>query len=153
MDNKKIFAIDVGKIRIGIARLDDRGAPEAIKTSPRAQGAGERDLKELLPDDATLVVGVPLDEADQITDTGIDIFRFCRRLLRRHPTISIQFVDEYGSSMEAEEQLGRSESTRKAGKIDELAAKIILSRFLSTGADPRISACFQAWLKEGITNG
>jgi putative transcription antitermination factor YqgF len=147
---KKILSLDVGRVRVGVACIDDRGAVIDFKTVARAQGNAERELQTELSNLDELVVGVPLDENDQLTDTCIDIFKFCRRLLRRTPNLSLKFVDEYGTSLAAEGLVGNSMSARRSGAVDQEAAKSILKLFLERGADERIAASFHAWLKEGI---
>lgn len=154
MEHKKIFAIDVGRVRIGIASVDDRGAVAPLDPLKRAQGGAEAALQALFNDGngIKLVVGVPLDEKDRLTETSLDIFRFCRRLLRRLPSIELCFVDEYGTSLEAEAVVGNGRKARTAGSVDKIAAKLILERYLGQGADERISASFHAWLKAGINS-
>lgn len=152
MTTKKIFSLDVGKVRVGVATFDDRGAVVALKTLKRAQGQAEREIQGLATTLNEVVVGIPLDDRDQLTETSFDIFRFCRRLTRRVPSIKISFVDEYGTSIVAEDKVGNSKETRRSGDIDAEAAKEILRVFVERGADERLAASFQAWLKECIND-
>lgn len=73
----------------------------------------------------TVVAGLPLGAMQQRTPQCLEVEKFCRRIERRF-TVTIRYVDEYLSSLEAEQKAGK-----KTTRVDDLAAEIILKRFLS----------------------
>ncbi|MCC6276955.1 MAG: Holliday junction resolvase RuvX [Oligoflexia bacterium] len=134
----RILALDFGDVRIGVAISDEMGWT--------AQGVGfikraslEKDLKELervIQPFGTvdeIVVGMPFNmdgsEGERVHKTR----KFCDALSKRF-NIPIIEVDERLSSMEAEKLMISSDVSRskRKGKIDQLAASIILQTYLST---------------------
>ena len=124
-----ISAIDVGLKRIGLAISHDKSMvfPQtAILRRNRNQAAKDVDefLKEWKID--ILVVGVPLggsseDEMKRRIEHFISLLEFDG---------DIFYQDEAGSSIEAKEMMMGITKQKKDGKIDSLAAKIILERWL-----------------------
>ena len=125
----KLAAIDVGLKRIGVALClhQDVIVPyEAILRHNREQAA--RDVKRFLCEweIECLVVGIPKD--------GSSFEEMKRRI--EHFVGLIQFdgkvvyQDEYGSSMEAKEMMQGIIKQKRDGRIDSLAASVILERYL-----------------------
>ncbi len=125
----KLAAIDVGLKRIGTAIcLDGQTVlpQEAVLRKNRKQASRDVDsfLKEW--EIETLIVGLPKD--------GSSAEEMERRI--RHFTGlldfdgAIEYFDEYGSSAEAKEMSKGIFRHKKDGKVDSLAAKIILERYL-----------------------
>ena len=73
----------------------------------------------------TVVAGLPLGAMQQRTPQCLEVEKFCRRIERRFP-VTIRYVDEYLSSIEAEQKSGK-----KTTRIDDIAAEIIMKRFLN----------------------
>lgn len=96
------------------------------KIWPRESNKALNNILALLieKDVQTLVAGLPLGTKQQKTAQCEDIEKFCRRIERRAP-LKVHYVDEYLSSVEAEEQ-----SSSRKKPIDDIAAEIILRRFL-----------------------
>lgn len=127
---KKIASIDIGLKRIGVALC--LGASivtpqEAILRKNRNQAAQDVDtfLKEWQVD--VLVVGLPKggsseDEMKRRIEHFISLLEFNKEIC---------FIDEYGSSVEAKEIMQGVTRQKRDGKIDSLAAKIILERYLA----------------------
>ncbi len=123
-------SIDVGLKRIGLA-LCLKGSSivipkEAVLRKNRNQAA--LDVKEFL--DAwiikRLIVGLPKggsseDEMKRRIKHFVSLIRFDG---------DIAYVDEYGSSIEAKELTKGVFKHKKDGKIDSIAAKLILERYL-----------------------
>jgi len=133
----KIIGLDVGKTRVGIAMADlSEKSCQALETYPRARKQAETKILEFIEKNQIdlLVVGLPLDENGQETSECESIRRFCQRLCKR-ALIKVEFVDEWGSSLDAKQRLNLSASIdpriRKSGVIDAEAASIILERYLS----------------------
>lgn len=126
----KIAAIDVGLKRIGVALCLQSNIitpQEAILRKNRNQAARDVDnfLKEWQID--ILVVGLPRggsseEEMERRIKHFVSLLEFDKE---------IAFVDEYGTSAEAKEMMQGVIKQKRDGKIDSLAAKIILERYLS----------------------
>ncbi len=125
----KYASIDVGLKRIGIALClkSDIVAPQnAILRKNRNQAALEIDnfLNSWKID--VLIVGIPM--------SGASSQEMQRRIKHFVSLLSfdkeIIFQDEYGSSMEAKNMMQGVTKQKRDGKIDSMAAKIILERFL-----------------------
>jgi len=131
----KILALDIGDVRVGTALCDQAGGVVLPhETFARAKGEAERKILELisLHKIKLVVVGKPLDEADAETEQSHKIENFCRRLQKRVEA-QFHYVDEYGSSAEAEEKLSpaaRKKLRSNKGMLDALSAAIILERYL-----------------------
>lgn len=126
---QKIAAIDIGLKRIGLALClgaDIVSPQEAILRKNRDQAAREVDdfLKQWEID--LLVVGLPKggsssEEMERRIQHFVSLLAFKGE---------ITFQDEYGSSLEAKEMMHGVIRQKRDGKIDSIAAKIILERFL-----------------------
>lgn len=142
----KIVALDIGTKRIGVALSDDSGVlafPHAVYE--RVAGRGEAAVIELVKSikAEVLVAGLPLDEEGRRTRQCEDVENFCRRLARRLPHVQLVFLDEFGSSLEAERRLretGRSARDLAASKgvLDASAATIVLQSYLDLKRNPGI---------------
>lgn len=126
----KIASIDVGLKRIGVAIcLDGKMVfpQDAILRKNRNQAA--RDVKAFLDEWEidTLVVGLPKGGSSQ-DEMERRIKHFVSLL--EIDDVSIHYQDEEGSSMEAKELTQGVFKHKRDGKIDSVAAKIILERWL-----------------------
>ena len=128
---KQIASIDVGLKRIGVAICLGGGivTPQpAILRKNRNQAARDVDtfLKEWEID--TLVVGVPKGGSSEEEMT--------RRIGHFVSLLEfdglVEYQDEYGSSIEAKELMQGVTKQKRDGKVDSMAAKIILERWLCT---------------------
>lgn len=126
----KIASIDVGLKRIGVAIcLDGKIVfpQDAILRKNRNQAA--RDVQRFLEEweIETLVVGLPKDGS-----TSEEMERRIRHFvgLLELENINIVYQDEQGSSMEAKALTQGIFRHKRDGKIDSIAAKIILERWL-----------------------
>jgi len=125
-----IIGLDIGLKRIGVALCLGGGIvmpQNAIIRKNRDQAALEVNL--LLKDWKAdkVIVGLPKG--------GIDEDAMERRIKHFMGLVNCEvplfYVDEYGSSIEAKERMKGITKQRKDGKIDSLAAVIILERYLS----------------------
>jgi putative Holliday junction resolvase len=127
----KIASIDVGLKRIGLAIcLDNKTVipQNAIERKSRKQASSDLDafLKEWEID--TLIVGIPMSgSSSEEMQRRINHFV---SLLKYDKTINFQ--DEYGSSYEAKELMRGEIRQKRDGRIDSIAAKIILQRWLDS---------------------
>lgn len=124
-----IIGIDVGTVRVGCAIADPQvRIPFPVATWPRAAYEAERNILKLIEERAAtlLVVGLPLDESGQRTDTCEMVEAFVRRIAKRNP-IKIVYVDEAFSSIEAEEKMNMG--AKRGAALDAQSACIILQRY------------------------
>ena len=127
----KLASIDVGLKRIGVAIClsNDIVMPQnAIFRKNRNQAA--RDVNTFLKEweIEKLIVGLPLDAvSSEEMERRIKHFVSLLEL-----TIPVVYQDEQSSSVEAKELTQGVFRHKKDGKIDSIAAKIILERYLSS---------------------
>lgn len=126
----KLASIDVGLKRIGVAICLDGSIvipQDAILRKNRNQAAQDVNafLKEWEID--KLIVGLPKD-AQNSEEMERRIKHFVSLL---QLSIEVDFQDEQSSSVEAKELTQGIFRHKKDGKIDSIAAKIILERFLA----------------------
>lgn len=131
----RCLGLDIGRARIGVSMSDPLGLiASPSDTYRRSKGAAEAAILRLIEEHSitTVVAGLALDEHGEETESSRDARGFCRRLARR-AKVEIVFVDEYGSSIEAQDRLN-SASGRKAslekGVVDRCAASIVLQTYL-----------------------
>jgi len=126
----KLACIDVGLKRIGLAIcLDEKTIlpQNAILRKNRNQAA--QDVNTFLKEWEInkLVVGLPLD-ASSSEEMQRRIKHFVSLLMLN---IEVVYQDEQSSSIEAKERTQGIFRHKKDGKIDSIAAQIILERYLS----------------------
>jgi len=125
----KLASIDVGLKRIGIAiSLDGKIVlpQNAILRKNRNQAA--RDINAFLCEweIEKLIVGLPKGgSSEEEMERRIKHFVSLLKL-----EIPVSYVDEQGSSFEAKELTMGDFKHKKDGRIDSIAAKIILERYL-----------------------
>ena len=125
----KYAGIDVGLKRIGIAiSLDGKIVlpQNAILRKNRNQAA--REVKAFLTEweIETLIVGLPKDgSSSEEMERRIKHFVSLMKL-----EIEVAYQDEQGSSFEAREMTRGDFKHKKDGRLDSVAAKIILERYL-----------------------
>ena len=125
----KLASIDVGLKRIGVAICLDGTVimpQNAILRKNRNQAA--RDINTFLKEweIEKLIVGLPKD-AESAEEMERRIKHFVSLL---DLSIPIEYQDEQSSSIEAKELTMGVFKHKKDGKIDSIAAKIILERWL-----------------------
>ncbi len=123
-------AIDVGLKRIGLAinpHLDIVLPQKAIFRKNREQAA--REVSDFLKEwkVTKLIVGIP-KSGKSAEEMQIRIKHFVSLL--DFDKDKIEFYEEYGSSVEAKELIKGEIKEKRDGRIDSLAAKIILERWL-----------------------
>lgn len=121
--------VDIGLKRIGLAvslDLEIVSPQNAILRKNRNQAARELDSFLQEWDIETLVVGIPMsggscEEMQRRIKHFVSLLKFDKRIV---------YQDEYGSSQEAKEMMRGVTKQKRDGKIDSLAAKVILERYL-----------------------
>ena len=131
----RYIAFDYGTRRIGIA-VTDSGA---IVAAPECTCSPEdlpNVLKRLVEAEpcAGFVVGMPGLILGITTDSTAPIRAFVDQLRKAHPDLPVELVDEDDTSREASlamVQSGmRKSKRREKGQLDQIAATLILQRFL-----------------------
>jgi putative holliday junction resolvase len=130
--------IDVGKVRIGIARSDNHGMlATPIETLARDTG-GTADLERIAEvvtelDAIEVVVGLPLALSGAHTASTDDAVRFADSL-SRSLAVPVRLVDERLSTVSAQSALRASGRKAKTQRpiVDQVAATIILQHALDT---------------------
>ncbi|MDH5464642.1 MAG: Holliday junction resolvase RuvX [Thiovulaceae bacterium] len=129
--NEKILAIDLGLKRIGIAFCADATIVTPLPAIERKnRNQASKAVKDLILEwGVTIVVmGIPMDggetEAEMTRRTAhfMNLVDFEGKVF---------YQDESYSSLEAEALMKGEIRQKKDGRIDSLAAKIILERFLA----------------------
>ena len=129
----KLASIDVGLKRIGVAIcLDNKIVipQSAIPRKNRNQAA--RDVKSFLDEWQIdkLIVGLPKGGSSQDEmQRRIDYFVSLLEL-----QIPVEYQDEQGSSFEAKELMRGEIKQKRDGRIDSIAAQIILQRWIEANS-------------------
>ena len=134
---RSVLALDVGRKRIGLAGCD----PLGLTVSPLAalrRGRWPADLEQLQAvvqqrRCTALVVGLPLDAAQQPTAQAEHCRRYGERLARSLQ-LPLALVNEYASSWAAGERHGLHGD--RSGALDSAAAALLLEQWLQEGPEP-----------------
>ncbi len=129
----RIASLDVGLKRIGIALSPDGSVvlpqPAILRTNREQAARQVREFVEAWEID-TLIVGLPRGGSSE-AEMERRIRHFVG-LLNLTDTVKIGYQDEAGSSQEAREEMAGSMRQKRDGRIDSIAAKIILERWLAS---------------------
>ncbi|RRD39720.1 Holliday junction resolvase RuvX [Leptotrichia sp. OH3620_COT-345] len=135
---KKFIGLDVGDVRIGVAKSDPLGIlATALEVMDRNIVNPIERLKEILKEENTkkIVVGLPksLDGTEKRQVEKVE--KFVEEIKKEIPDIEIFMVDERYTTTEAERYL--KNYSKKNGKerrkvVDMVAASIILQKYLDT---------------------
>ena len=146
------LALDVGHRRIGLAGCDGLGL--TVTALPALlRGPFEGDLLHLqaLMEQRrvrVLVLGLPLDAAQQLTRQALHCRRYGLRLARALAAagrpLPLAWVNEHSSSWAAGERFGLHGD--RSGRLDSAAAMLLLEQWLAEGpaAEPVIPATINA---------
>ena len=144
MNKGKVIALDLGEKRIGVAVCDEnRILAQPLCTINRK--SREKDIAAIIhiaqEQKANLIViGFPRQADDSLGASALKVLNFSSRL-KRSSGFTLAFVDEWETTVEANEYLLQADVSRKRRKqiVDKLAASLILKRFLEKGALPGIN--------------
>ena len=130
----KIICLDVGTVRIGIATSDvmQVALPHSVykRRTPYLDAKYIADLAKSL-DAQKFVIGMPL-KLDGSEGTSAQMAKDFAESLQKLIDLPIEFQDERLSTVSAERILLETNTSRKdrKGKIDQIAATIILQNYL-----------------------
>lgn len=128
--------MDVGDVRIGIARSDPSGfLATPVETVPRRDGDLDR-IREIVSDTAAVevVVGLPRSLSGGEGPAAAKVREFARALARTLAPVPVRLCDERLSTVTAEAVLrgqGKKGQKRRA-VVDQAAAVVILQNALDT---------------------
>jgi RNAse H domain protein, YqgF family len=135
---KKFIGLDVGDVRIGVAKCDPLGIlATALEVIDRNVTDPIERIKEILSDEGTrkIVVGMPksLDGTKNLQAEKVE--KFISEMKQKIERIEVIAVDERYTTTEAEHYL--KNYSKKNGKerrkvVDMVAASIILQKYLDT---------------------
>ena len=131
----RYIAFDFGTRRVGVA-VTDSGAMIAAPEGTYPPEKLDAEIRRLLSEEpcAGFVVGMPGLVIGASTHSTESIRAFAARLRKVHPEVPVEFVDEDHTSREASlamVQSGmRKSKRREKGQLDQIAAALILQRFL-----------------------
>jgi putative Holliday junction resolvase len=128
-----IMALDVGTVRIGVARASALvRLPEPLTTLANDDNLWPQ-LTQICADHhvTDLVVGLPRGLDGQETAQTALVRQFVTSL-QKHLDLPVTLQDEALTSRQAEAELARRGKTFQKGDVDALAAVYILTDYLST---------------------
>ncbi len=153
------LGVDVGTVRIGVARSDAAGLMaiplETVKRDRR--GNDVRRIAELAKEREAIeiVVGLPRHLAGGKGQSAADAIKFAERIQRRLPELRVCLVDERLTSTQAHGKLSEAgvDGRRQRDIVDQVAAQIILEQALEierlTGELPGETLEDSAYEREG----
>ncbi len=133
----KILALDIGSKRVGWAVSDvEQTMAFPRETFPwKNKAAFLKLIRTIVQEEkiGMIVLGLPLDEDNKATEWSEKI-QSLGMALSGITELPVHFVDEFGTSREAQSKIPFRKDRRKKGGDDSLAAQIILERYLVAGA-------------------
>jgi len=128
----KIIGLDVGTVRIGVARADTAtkiAIPDGF-INVNGQEISEIQRKLRLYSSNILVMGMPRSNNGNQTAQSEFVKQFARQVAATIPGLKIYFQDESLTSVEAERRLKARKNNYQKGEIDAESASIILQDFI-----------------------
>lgn len=128
----KIIGLDVGTVRIGVARADTAtkiAIPDGF-INVNGQEISEIQRKLRLYNSNILVIGMPRSNSGNQTAQSEFVKQFARQVAATIPGLKIYFQDESLTSVEAERRLKARKNNYQKGEIDAESASIILQDFI-----------------------
>ncbi len=130
----KIIAIDLGLKRIGLAYSGGQGIVtplEAVERKNRNQASAA--VKKVIEEweAEAVVVGIPMGGSSE-DEMRRRVAHFMNLVDFDGP---LYYQDEAGSSIEAEDMMKGTVKYKRDGRVDSIAAKIILERWLRANGD------------------
>lgn len=132
----RVLAVDLGDVRVGVALSDPMGwtAQPLSTISAKAEGGPVQAVAGLVRehDVATVVVGLPLHMSGEEGERARLSRSFAARLENAVPGLDVVLWDERLTSHQAERQMidDGVRRKRRRGRVDEVAAALILQGFL-----------------------
>lgn len=128
----KIIGLDVGTVRVGVARADTAtkiAIPDGF-INVNGQEISEIQRKLRLYNSNILVMGMPRSNNGNQTAQSEFVKQFAKHVAAIIPGLKIYFQDESLTSVEAERRLKARKNNYQKGEIDAESASIILQDFI-----------------------
>ena len=131
MATARVMALDVGKVRVGVALSDPLGytAQPLLTLWRKSRGEDMRSLLRLIRkhDVVRIVVGNPLHMSGDVSPWAVKVHEFAE-LLQQRSGLPLEYWDERLSSVAAHEILDEAGHAKQGRKyvIDQVAAVVIL---------------------------
>jgi putative Holliday junction resolvase len=133
------LGVDVGTVRVGVARSDPDGMLATPLVTLSRDRSGDADLATLAGlirehEAAGVVVGLPKTLADREGSSALMARRYADKLARMIEPIPVELVDERLTTVSAERTLAQRGIRGRARRavIDQAAAVEILQHWLDT---------------------
>jgi putative Holliday junction resolvase len=133
------LGVDVGSVRVGVARSDPRGVLATPLVTLARDTAGGRDLAQLAAlvrehDAVGIVVGDPVTLAGRAGVAARLARAYADEIRQQLPEISVQLVDERLTTVVAARTLGERGVRGRAGRavVDQVAAVVLLQHWLDS---------------------
>lgn len=145
MATGRVMALDVGKVRIGVALSDPLGytAQPLLTVWRKSRGEDLRSLLRLIRkhEVTEIVVGNPLHMSGDVSPWAMKVQKFAEEL-RVRSGIPVHLWDERLSSVAAHEILDEAGHDRRDRKyvIDQVAAVVILRGWMEAQARSELKA-------------
>lgn len=135
MQNNDLLSLDVGTVRVGVARAHPIARIAEPVTTLMHDGDIYKKIVSLCREYKVkqLIIGLPQNMQQDDTDQTKFTRQFARALQSQLPdSTTILFHDEAQSSQNAEALLKKSKKTFSKSDIDAMAASLILQDYLNT---------------------
>ena len=141
-DSGRIIALDIGKVRIGVAASDPTGTFASPVTVLKASGNWMDDLAGIIEkyDAVKLLVGLPCRTDGSEGPEAKTVRHVISRLSDRFPDMEILAWDERFTTVIAASALLEADVSRagRKGRVDKVAASVLLQSYLDSGRPVRI---------------
>ncbi|PZS25003.1 MAG: Holliday junction resolvase RuvX [Pseudonocardiales bacterium] len=131
------LGIDVGTVRVGVARSDPRGVLATPVATLARDTKANRDIAELAElvreyDAVGVVVGLPRTLRDREGPSAVMAREYAETLAKAISPIPVQHVDERLTTVSAQRKLAQSNVRRRAKRalVDQVAAVELLQHWL-----------------------
>jgi putative holliday junction resolvase len=131
------FAVDVGTVRVGVARSDPRGVLAVPVTTLTRDAKGGRDVSELVElvaeyEAVGVVVGLPRTLAGREGQSAEMARTYGAQLAQRLAPVPVEYLDERLTTVSAQRKLHQNGVRGRAGRsvIDQAAAVELLQHWL-----------------------
>ncbi|MGI6443350.1 MAG: Holliday junction resolvase RuvX [Synergistaceae bacterium] len=131
---KRVVALDVGSVRIGVAVSDPLGVFAQGIAVLSAQGNWLSELKKIIDkyNNPKLVIGLPKRTDGKEGPEAKKMREWASQIKEEFPDIEIEFIDERYTTSIAQRTLLEANVSRysRKQKIDKIAATLILQSYL-----------------------
>ena len=131
------IGVDVGTVRVGVARSDPRGMLATPVITLARDSHGNRDIAELAAlvrefDAVGVVVGLPRTLADREGPSAVMAREYAELLANAISPIPVRHVDERLTTVSAQRKLAQSNVRGRAKRalVDQVAAVELLQHWL-----------------------